>query len=38
MSTRDSNGNEIADDHPDQFECQIGKATVVLKTEFVKKV
>jgi protein PhnA len=24
--------------NPDQIECRIGKATIVLKTEFMKKV
>jgi len=68
MTTRDSNGNELADGdtvmvikdlkvkgmsktlkrgsqirnirltgNPSQIECRIGKATIVLKSEFMKK-
>lgn len=42
MSTTLKRGSQIKNirltGNPDQIECRIGKATVVLKTEFMKKV
>jgi len=42
MSTTLKRGSQIKNvrltANPDQIECRIGKATVVLKTEFMKKV
>jgi len=42
MSTTLKRGSQIKGirltGNPDQIECRIGKATVVLKTEFMKKV
>jgi protein PhnA len=42
MSTTLKRGSQIKGvrltGNPDQIECRIGKATIVLKTEFMKKV